>query len=367
MRKLLSLTLTLCALTLGASAQTLQSAVGEVKLTRMIGGLDQPWGVDVLPDGGFLVTERGGALLHASTGGTLHRVSGVPRVVARGQGGLLDVTVARDFDESREIFLSFSAPGTGGASTALAAARLSEDGQSLENVRILFQAQPVSGAGRHFGARVVEARDGTLFLTLGDRGDRPSAQDLGSHNGSIVRVNRDGSVPRDNPFVGREGVLPEIWSYGHRNVQGAGLDLAGDLVTAEHGARGGDEINRPRKGANFGWPVISYGVHYSGGKIGEGTSRAGMEQPEFYWDPSMAPSGLMVYSGRLWPQWRGHIFVGSLKFNYIARLAGSPLREVEAIRGQETTRVRDIIEAPDGSIWFISVGQGAVYRMTPAP
>ncbi|MEX0279939.1 MAG: PQQ-dependent sugar dehydrogenase [Arenibacterium sp.] len=352
-------------LTNGAAAQSLETSVGEVKLTRMLGGLNQPWGVDVLPDGGFLVTERGGALLHASSSGELIRVSGVPKVVARGQGGLLDITVARDFERSREIFLSFSGPGRGGSATTLVVSRLSEDGDRLEKTREIFQASPMSNGGRHFGSRVVEARDGTLFLTLGDRGDRPSAQDLGSHNGSVVRINRNGSVPADNPFVGREGVLPEIWSYGHRNMQGAGLDRAGNLVTVEHGARGGDEVNRPKPGGNFGWPIISYGVHYSGARIGEGSAKPGLEQPEYYWDPSMAPSGLMVYSGKLWPAWRGHIFVGSLKFNYIARLNGNPLKELETIKGRETQRVRDIIEAPDGSIWFISVGQGAVYRMSP--
>ncbi|MEX0339760.1 MAG: PQQ-dependent sugar dehydrogenase [Arenibacterium sp.] len=348
-----------------AAAQSLQTSIGAVTLTRMLGGLNQPWAVDVLPDGGFVVTERSGALLHATATGELLRVTGVPKVVARGQGGLLDVTVARDFEASREIFLSYSGPGRGGAATTLAIARLSDDGKRLENMRAVFQANPVMGGGRHFGSRVVEARDGTLFLTLGDRGDRPSAQDLGSHNGSVIRINRDGSVPVDNPFVGRAGILPEIWSYGHRNMQGAALDRGGNLVTVEHGARGGDEVNRPQAGANYGWPVISYGVHYSGAKIGDGTSKPGLEQPAYYWDPSMAPSGLMVYSGKLWPEWRDQIFVGSLKFNYISRLTGRPLREAEQIKSQETQRVRDIIEAPDGSIWFVSVGQQAVYRITP--
>ncbi len=202
-------------------------------------------------------------------------------------------------------------------------------------------------------------------MTIGDRGDRPSAQDRSLHNGSIVRINRDGTIPRDNPFVDQTGVQPEIYSYGHRNPQGAGLDLQGTLWTAEHGARGGDEVNRIQKGANYGWPVISYGRHYSGASIGEGTAKDGMEQPQLYWDPSIAPSGLVVYSGALDASWRGSILVGSLKFDYIARLAGSPLREVEQIRSDETQRVRDVIEAPDGSIWFVSAYHGAVYRLTP--
>ena len=230
----------------------------------------------------------------------------------------------------------------------------------------LFAMAPGSSGGRHFGSRVVEAPDGTLFLTIGDRGDRPSAQDRSVHNGSVIRVNRDGSVPRDNPFVGQAGILPEIWSFGHRNAQGAGLDLAGNLWLSEHGARGGDEVNLVRKGANYGWPEISYGRHYSGGKIGTGTARDGMEQPELYWDPSIAPSGLLVYSGALFPEWKGDIFVGSLKFDYIARLEGVPLTEVQQIQTDETLRVRDIVEGPDGAIWFISVGNDSVYRITPA-
>lgn len=346
------------------SADILQTAQGPVRVTKMLDGLDAPWAVGILPDGGFLVTERDGELLYISDG-NVQRVSGAPQVRASGQGGLLDVTIARDFNRSREIFLTFSKPQSGGAGTALAVARLSENGKRLTNLRILFEAVPGGSGGRHFGSRVVEANDGTLFLTIGDRGDRPSAQDRSNHMGSVVRVTRDGLVPADNPFVGQDGIRPEIWSFGHRNPQGAGLDAGGQLWVSEHGARGGDEVNQVRKGANYGWPVISYGTHYSGQKIGEGTSKPGMEQPDLYWDPSIAPSGLLVYSGKLWPQWKDNIFVGSLKFDYIARLTGSPLSEAEQIKGPETERVRDIVEAPDGSIWFISVGQGAVYRMVP--
>ena len=310
------------------------------------------------------MTERDGELIYVSDGET-NRVSGVPKVAAAGQGGLLDVTIPRDFSQSREVFLTFSKPQAGGAGTALAVARLSENGKRLTNLRVLFEAEPGGSGGRHFGSRVVEAQDGTLFLTIGDRGDRPSAQDTSNHMGSVIRINRDGTVPADNPFIGQSGIRPEIWSFGHRNPQGAGLDANGGLWVSEHGARGGDEVNLAQPGKNYGWPIISYGTHYSGEKIGEGTSKPGLEQPAFYWDPSIAPSGLLVYSGDLFPRWRGDIFVGSLKFDYIARLSGSPLREVEQIKGPETERVRDIVQAPDGSIWFISVGQGAVYRMTP--
>ena len=349
---------------LPGQAQPLNSTAGPLNLEVMIDGLGTPWAIGILPDGHFLVSERDGALLLVQDG-QAQTVSGVPDVAAQGQGGLLDVTVARDFAQSGEIFLTFAKPQRGGAGTALAVARLDRDAARLRDVRALFESAPGFSGGRHFGSRVVEAVDGTLFVTIGDRGDRPSAQDRSNHNGTIVRVNRDGSVPVDNPFLSMADIQPEIWSFGHRNPQGAALDLAGALWTAEHGARGGDEINRVQKGANFGWPVISYGRHYSGAKIGEGTSKDGMEQPAFYWDPSMAPSGLMIYSGALWPEWRGDLFVGSLKFDYISRLSGGPLQEVEKIEGVETGRVRDIQEAPDGSIWFLSVGDGAVYRMTP--
>ncbi|MES0827323.1 PQQ-dependent sugar dehydrogenase [Ruegeria sp. SCP11] len=347
-----------------AWADRLQTSQGPIEVTQMVSGLDTPWAIGVLPAGGFLVTERDGELLYINDG-KFQRVSGVPKVAASGQGGLLDVTVARDFNRSREIFLTFSKPQSGGAGTALAVARLSESGKRLTNLRVIFVAVPGGSSGRHFGSRVVEAEDGKLFLTIGDRGDRPAAQDRSNHMGTVIRLNRDGSVPSDNPFVQDGGVRSEIWSYGHRNPQGAALDSRGRLWISEHGARGGDEVNLVKSGRNYGWPVISYGTHYSGQKIGEGTHKPGMEQPEHYWDPSIAPSGLLVYSGKLWPDWKGDIFVGSLKFDYIARLAGSPLREVEQIKGSETERVRDIVEALDGSIWFISVGQGAVYRMTP--
>ncbi len=345
-------------------SDVIEVSVGEIEVSPVATGLDTPWAIGILPDNSFLVTERDGELLYIAEG-KAKQVRGVPKVATNGQGGLLDVTIARDFNQTREVFLTFSKPQRGGAGTAVAVARLSESGDRLTNLRVIFEAVPGGSGGRHFGSRVVEARNGTLFVTIGDRGDRPSAQERSNHMGTVIRINRDGSVPSDNPFVGQSDIRPEIWSFGHRNPQGANLDLQGRLWVSEHGARGGDEVNLVKPGANFGWPVISYGVHYSGQKIGEGTSKTGMEQPEYYWDPSIAPSGLMVYSGKLWPEWRGNIFVGSLKFDYIARLSGNPLREVEQINGSETERVRDIVEAPDGSIWFISVGQGAVYRMSP--
>ena len=342
-----------------------QPAVAQnMRMVKMINGLDEPWALDFLPDGSVLVTEKDGRLLLWRSGRT-SEVGGAPQVIDSGQGGLLDVTVARDFSTTRTIWLSYSKPQQGGAGTTLASARLSADGARLEGLTDLFEMAEGSSGGRHFGSRVVEAQDGTLFMTIGDRGDRPEAQNRENHVGTIIRVNRDGSVPKDNPFVGQSGIQPEIWSFGHRNPQGADIDAQGRMWTAEHGARGGDEVNLIRKGANYGWPVISYGRHYSGGKIGEGTAKQGMEQPAMYWDPSMAPSGLLAYSGDMFPEWRGQLFVGSLKFDYIARIevSGNQAREVAKIQNNATERVRDIAQAADGSIWFISVGNEAIYKI----
>ncbi|MCY3822885.1 MAG: PQQ-dependent sugar dehydrogenase [Nitrospinae bacterium] len=349
-----------------ARAAVRQTAAGPVSVEKMAGNLDTPWGLAFLPGGGFLVTERDGALYYFDATRRRMKVTGVPKVYAWGQGGLMDVAAARDFPKTREIFLTYSKPSRGGGGTALAVAVLSTDNRKLENLRVIFEMAAPSRGGRHFGSRVVEARDGTLFLTLGERGIPETAQDLSLHHGKIVRVRRDGSVPPDNPFVRRAGVRPEIWSWGHRNPQGAALDASGALWAVEHGARGGDEINRVKKGANYGWPVISYGRHYWGGKIGEGVAKEGMEQPDFYWDPSIAPCGMAIYSGKLRPAWRGHFFVSSLKFDHISRLdPKGGLREVERLAFPETGRVRDVIEAPDGSLWFLSEEREAVYRIRP--
>lgn len=348
----------------GGVAAALDSSAGPLSVSTVADGLEVPWAIGFLPGGDILVTERAGRLLLVSEG-EVSEVSGVGEVQARGQGGLLDVLVPRDFTDSRTLFFSYAKAQGGGAGTAVAKAQLSSDGSQLSDWQVIFEMEPGSRGGRHFGSRIVEAPDGTLFVTVGERGDRPSAQDLSRENGSVVHIAKDGSVPPDNPFINTEGAQPEIWSYGHRNPQGAALDAEGQLWVVEHGARGGDEVNRVEKGANYGWPVISYGVHYSGEKIGEGTHKEGMEQPAHYWDPSIAPSGMMIYSGKLWPEWEGDFFVGSLKFNLISRLSGDPLEEVERIEGPETLRVRDVAEGPDGAIWFLSVGEGALYRVTP--
>ena len=365
LRRLLALLLLALCAAPGWAAER-RTASGPVSVDAMAKGLDTPWGLAFLPGGAFLVTERGGSLLHFDSAGGKTEVSGVPEVYAVGQGGLLDVAAARDFSESREIFLTFSKPSRRGAGAALAVAALSSDGRTLENPLVIFEMASPSAGGLHFGSRVVEAPDGTLFLTVGERGDRDAAQDLSLHHGKIIRIRRDGSVPRDNPLVGRAGARPEIWSWGHRNPQGAALDAAGALWAVEHGARGGDEINRVRRGRNYGWPVIAYGRHYSGARIGVGVAKEGMEQPDFYWDPSIAPSGLAIYSGRLRPAWRGQFFVGSLKFDHISRLdPADGFREAERLAFPETARVRDVREAPDGAIWFLSEGRGAVYRIKP--
>ena len=360
------LTLTLCGpFGMTVPALALDAGGNSLQVTPMADGFETPWSVAFLPEGSFLVTEREGRMWHVGPDGQRNQLRGLPEIRVAGQGGLLDVMVPRDFAQSGEIIFTYAKPQGRSEGTAMATARLSDDRTRLENLRLLFEMKPGSSGGRHFGGRVVEARDGTLLLTTGDRGDDDSAQDLMRHNGKVIRVNRDGSVPADNPFVGRNDALPEIWSYGHRNPQGATLDAEGRLWLAEHGARGGDEVNLVQRGANYGWPVISYGRHYSGMRIGEGTEKPGMEQPGLYWDPSMAPSGMAFYTGDLWPAWQGQAFVGSLKFDYIARIGGSALAEVEQIKGRETDRVRDIRQAPDGSIWFISEGRGTVYRIAP--
>ncbi len=344
--------------------QSLQTSAGPVTVTPIVTGLDVPWAVAPMSDGSFLITDRDGALLMGEPGKGISRIGNVPDVWAEGQGGLLDVVLARDFSRSSEIFLTFSEPRKGGAGTALAVAKLDREGKQLTNVRVIFRMSTASNGGRHFGSRVVEAKDGTLFLTIGDRADADLAQSLDHHNGKVIRVARDGSIPSDNPFLG--GKTPEVWSFGHRNPQGAALDALGRLWTVEHGAKGGDEVNLTQSGKNYGWPVISYGKHYSGRKIGVGTQAPGMEQPDHYWDPSIAPSGMMIYSGKLWPQWAGDMFVGSLKFDYMSRLeVGDRVTEAEQLFRDDYVRIRDIREAPDGTIWFLSIGDGVLYRIQP--
>lgn len=362
------MTLTRRNFTLGAVAAPLCApalyAASDYKIDTMVSGLDAPWAIGFAADG-ILITERDGALLWISQGKQA-RVSGLPAIDADGQGGLLDILIPRDFAKTGHIFLTYAKAQGRGAGTAVLRARFDPNKAMLSDVQTIFEMRKGSSGGRHFGSRIVEARDGTLFISIGDRGDDAEAQNLASHNGTIIRITKSGSVPENNPFIGGSGQLPEIWSYGHRNPQGMTLDLNGSLWAHEHGARGGDEINQITKGVNYGWPTIAYGRHYSGGQIGIGTEKEGLEQPKHFWDPSIAPSGYMIYSGKLNKAWAGHHFVGSLKFDYIARLTGNPLKEVGQIKSAETERVRDIREAADGSIWFLSVGNGTLNRLVPS-
>jgi glucose/arabinose dehydrogenase len=347
------------------------SVKGALRVETVARGLNHPWALAFLPDGRLLVTERPGQIRLVDRDGRLSApLSGVPQVQARGQGGLLDVALDPRFDDSRLVYLSYAEPGEGGtAGTAVARGRLGEG--RLEEVRVIYRQQPKVKGANHFGSRLVFARDGTLFVTQGDRFDyREQAQDLSSGLGKLVRINPDGSVPRDNPFVSRDGALPEIWSYGHRNIQSAALQpQTGQLWTVEHGARGGDELNRPEPGKNYGWPVITYGVDYSGAKIGEGTAKPGMEQPLYYWDPVIAPSGMVFYTGEAFPDWQGSLLIGSLRPGLLVRLtldAGRVARE-ERYLADLDERIRDVRQGPDGLPYLLTDSRdGRVLRLTPA-
>jgi glucose/arabinose dehydrogenase len=339
-------------------------------VTDVARGLEHPWGVALLPDGRFLVTERPGRLRMVDRDGRLSApLVGVPEVYARGQGGLLDVALSPGFALDKLVYVSFSDPGPGGAGTAVARGRLGERG--LEGTQVIWRQQPKVDGPNHWGSRLVFRADGTLFVTVGDRfGYRDRAQDLSTTLGKVVRINADGSVPHDNPFVGRAGALPEIWSYGHRNVQAAALDARGELWTVEHGARGGDELNNPQPGKNYGWPVITYGVDYSGARIGIGTAKPGMEQPVYYWDPVIAPSGAAFYSGRGFADWKGDLLVGSLTPGLLVRLRlanGRVVRE-ERYLAELRERIRDVREGPDGAIYLLTDDSpnGRLLRVTPS-
>ena len=359
--------LAVLALAQPSLASPVETSAGPADIAAVVTGLDEPWAIAFLPDGRPLITERDGRLLLV-TEGQASAIAGLPDVYAEGQGGLLDVMVPRDFDQSREVWVSYAMPLRGGAATAVGKGRLSQDSSTLEGFTPLYHGDATRG-GRHFGSRLVEATDGTVFLTTGDRGTGPDgmqAQDPARVEGKVIHLNRDGS-----PATSLPGHRPGVYSLGHRNAQGATLDGQGNLILVEHGAQGGDELNRVEPGKNYGWPVISYGEDYGGGQIGIGSAQEGMEQPLHYWVPSIAPSGLLVYSGDLFSTWQGDIFTGSLNSDFISRLdpeagpSATGLTE-ERIASPQTGRVRDIVQAPDGSIWFLSVYDGAVYRMAPA-
>ncbi len=328
------------------------------RAVTVVEGFEYPWGVAFLPDGRFLVSEREGALRVVSASGAVGKpVRGMPEIWVRGQGGLLDVALDPDFADNRLIYFSYSEPGGDGGGTAAARARLDISGNQVTGVKVLFSQRPKSPGGRHFGSRLVFGPAGHLYITTGDRGERDKVQTFSINRGQIIRIQKDGRIPEDNPFVNKDGYRPEAWSLGHRNVQGAARHPeTGKLWTVEHGARGGDEINIPEAGRNYGWPVISYGVHYWGGKIGVGAKRAGLEQPVYYWDPSIAPSGMAFYTGDKFPAWKGNLFIGALKARALVRLTLNGERVVGEERLLEDfgERIRDVRNGPGGTLYVLT-------------
>jgi aldose sugar dehydrogenase len=354
------------------SAQTVRSSAGDIRLATVAGDLAHPWAFAFLPDGQILVTERPGRMrLLARDGALSPPLGGVPRVRAGGQGGLHDVILDRDFARNRTIYFCHAEAAAGGGRTAMARARLGDgEAPALENVQVIFRQEGPLSSGNHYGCRIAQAGDGNLFLTLGDHFTyRDEAQNLANHLGKVVRVRPDGSVPPDNPFVNRSGAKPEIWSYGHRNSQGAAIHLqSGRLWMHEHGPRGGDEINIPLAGKNYGWPVIGYGVDYSGARIHSGTHREGMEQPIKYWVPSIAPSGMAFYTGDVFPAWKGSLFVGALAGQALVRLAleGERVTKEERLLTELGERIRDVRQGPDGALYVATdSARGRILRLAP--
>jgi len=360
---------------LWTTVAALGTAVAAPRPEVIASGLENAWGVAFLPGGRFLVTERPGRLRVVGPDGKVGApVKGLPPIAAGGQGGLLDVLADSGFEKNRTFYFCFSEPDANDSaanSTALARARLSTDGGQLEDLKIIFRQQPKVVSRLHFGCRIVEAKDGSLFLTLGERFNHmQDAQTLDNHLGKIVRVRKDGSVPPDNPFVGKPGALPEIWSYGHRNSQGATLAPDGTLWMHEHGPQGGDKVNIVLPGHNYGWPVITYGENYGGGKIGEGiTHKEGMDQPVHYWAKDIAPSGMaFLTSDRYGPGWKGNLFIGSLLFGYLDRIElkdGKVVAEHKLLE-EGHARIRDVKQGPDGLLYILTdESNGKLMRLLP--
>ncbi len=334
-------------------------------------GLVNPWSVAFLPEGGMLITERRGKLRIINEQGELEAkpIGGLPTISEHGQGGLLDVVLHPDFKNNRWVYFSYAEADGNNFGTTVARGKLT--GRKLEQLQILFRMARKTPTGHHFGSRLVFDHQNNLFITLGDRGERPRAQDLNDHAGSVIRLRDDGSIPPDNPFFGNNNRLGGIYSYGHRNMQGAALHPgSGKLWTHEHGPQGGDEINIPKPGANFGWPVITYGVNYMiGTKIGEGTHREGMEQPIHYWVPSIAPSGMAFYTGDRFDKWKGNLFVGSLKFQQLVRLEldAETVTHEERLLSGKLGRIRDVRQGPDGLIYLLTdENNGRLIRLIPS-
>jgi glucose/arabinose dehydrogenase len=353
-----------------AGAQPITTEEHALRVVRLVERLEHPWGLAFLPDGRMLVTERAGRLRIVGKDFRLEPepVQGLPAITAHGQGGLLDVALHPRYSENGLVYISYSARGDGGISTEVARGRLA--GGKLEGVQVIFRQLPKSGAGQHFGSRLVFDRDGLLYITLGDRGDQRRAQRPDDHAGSVIRLHDDGSVPRDNPYASRPGWRPEKYTIGNRNMQGAALHpQTGVLWTNEHGPQGGDEVNIIRAGANYGWPVITYGANYgTGTKIGEGTQKPGMEQPLHYWVPSIAPSGMAFYTGDRFPKWRGDLFVGALRDAMLVRLKldGDKVVKEERMLKNALGRIRDVRSGPDGFIYLLTdESNGVLARLEP--
>ena len=340
------------------------------RLVTLVTGLENPWSVAFLPDGRMLISERAGRLrlVGADYRPVPQAIEGLPEIVDRGQGGLFDVVLHPQFTQNGWIYWAYNAPGPGGWGTALARGKL--QGQRMSEVQVLFTMQPKTRSSQHFGGRIVFDKAGMLYLTLGDRGDKERAQKWDDHAGSVIRLHDDGRVPADNPFVKRTGALPEKWTLGNRNMQGAALHpQTGELWTHEHGPQGGDEVNVMRSGLNYGWPVITYGVNYGlGTRIGEGQSKPGMVQPLHVWVPSIAPSGMTFVTGSKFPLWQGDLLVGALRGQMLVRLVldgEKVLREERLLQGR-AGRIRDVRMGPDGLVYLLSDGpEGALMRLEP--
>ncbi|HVY58650.1 MAG TPA: PQQ-dependent sugar dehydrogenase [Xanthobacteraceae bacterium] len=361
------------AASLPATAQTFRTSAGEIKVETVARGLSHPWSLAFLPDGRMLVTERPGRMRFVSRDGTLSPpFSGIPKLYVRQQAGLLDVALDRDYANNHTLYFCYIEPADGGGREAVDRARVVEgERPRLEDVQRIFQQRGPAGQGLNMGCRIAQGADGNLFVTLGDHFQyRDLAQNLDDDIGKIVRIRPDGSVPPDNPFVDRKGARPEIWTYGNRNPQGLAFDpKSGKLWEIEHGPRGGDEVNIIEPGRNYGWPVIGYGVDYSGAKIHESTHKAGMEQPLKYWVPSIAPSGLAFYEGDLFPAWRGNLFLGALAGELLVRLTveGNKVTHEERLLHQLGERIRDVRQGPDGALWLLTDNSnGRILRLAPA-
>jgi glucose/arabinose dehydrogenase len=342
-------------------------------VTVVARGLEHPWAVEPLPGGELLVTERPGRMRIVSATGELGApIGGVPRVDARGQGGLLDVALSPSFATDRTIFWSYAEPRSGGNGTSVARGVLSADGRRLGDVQVIYRSEPTYDGTMHFGSRLAFGPDGMLFITMGERSDEPMrrhAQELDNHLGKVVRIAPDGAAPQDNPFTGDTNARPEVWTLGHRNIQAAAFDGDGRLWVVEHGAQGGDELNLIEKGKNYGWPIVAYGEEYSGRPIPDAeTSRDGYEQPVYYWDPVIAPSGAQFYSGDAFPDWQGDLFVGGMKDKMLVRLTldGERVTGEERLLTGRGQRVRDVRQGPDGALYLVTdEPNGELWRVGP--